>query len=115
MRQWRFEITPKAGFADVHGSGVLDDVRQLGIASVEAVHSTRVYLIEAEFDEAFAERVGRELLADTVCQEYFIGRRPVEAGNIPTTLIEVHPKSGVTDPVAESVQEIGRASCWETV
>ena len=103
MRQWRFEITPKAGFADVHGNGVLDDVRQLGIASVEAVHATRVYLIEADFEQAFAERVGRELLADTVCQAYFIGRRPVEAGERPTTLIEVHLKSGVTDPVAESV------------
>ncbi|NLW82954.1 MAG: phosphoribosylformylglycinamidine synthase subunit PurL [Phycisphaerae bacterium] len=103
MRQWRFEITPKAGFADVHGHGVLEDIRQLGIASVEAVHSARVYLIEADFDEAFAERVGRELLADTVCQDYFIGRRAVNTGQQPTTLIEVHLKSGVTDPVAESV------------
>ena len=103
MRQWRVEITPKAGFKDVHGDGVLEDIRQLGIASVEAVQSARVYLIEADFDEAFAERVGRELLADTVCQDYFLGRRSVALGEAPTTLIEVHLKSGVTDPVAESV------------
>ena len=102
MRQWRFEITPKAGFADVHGKGVLEDIRQLGITTVEAVHATRVYLIEAEFEQAFAERVGRELLADMVCQDYTIGRRSMET-NGQATLIEVHLKSGVTDPVAESV------------
>ncbi len=103
MRQWRFEITPKAGFADVYGNGVLEDIRQLGIISVEAVQSTRVYLIEADFGQDFAERVGRELLADSVCQDYTLGRRGVDAEGRPTTLIEVHLKSGVTDPVAESV------------
>jgi len=103
VRQWRFEITPKAGYADVHGAGVLDDIYQLGISSVEAVHTARVYLIEADVDEQFADRIGRELLADTVCQDYFIGRRSVDAGGRPTTLIEVHLQSGVTDPVAESV------------
>lgn len=104
MRQWRFEVAPKAGFADVHGKAVLEDIRQLGIDSVEAVQATRVYLIEADFDEVFAERVGRELLTDPVCQEFTIGRRDIQDDQQPMTLIEVHLKSGVTDPVAESVR-----------
>jgi phosphoribosylformylglycinamidine synthase len=103
VNQWRFEITPKAGFADVHGKGVLEDIHQLGITSVQTVQSTRVYLIEASFDQAFAERVGGELLADTVCQDYFIGRQNVSADQGQAMLVEVHLKSGVTDPVAESV------------
>jgi phosphoribosylformylglycinamidine synthase len=103
VNQWRFEITPKAGFVDVHGKGVLEDIHQLGITSVQTMQSTRVYLIEASFDQAFAERVGGELLADTVCQDYFIGRQNVSADLGQAMLVEVHLKSGVTDPVAESV------------
>ena len=111
MRQWRFEVFNRAGAADVHGSSVLEDIRELGIGSVEAVQSAKVFLIEADpstalgtgFDEAFAKRLGAELLTDPVCEEYYIGRSGPPAGLAKATLIEVHLKSGVTDPVAESV------------
>ena len=103
MRQWRFEVFNRAGFADVHGNSVLEDIRELGIRSVEAVQSAKVFLIEADFDKGFAERLVKELLTDTVCEEYYIGRSGAPAGLAKATLIEVHLKSGVTDPVAESV------------
>ncbi|MHC4622577.1 MAG: phosphoribosylformylglycinamidine synthase subunit PurL [Planctomycetota bacterium] len=103
MRQWRFEVFNRPGFADVHGSSVLEDIRELGIRSVEAVQSAKVFLIEADFDEGFAKRVAKELLADPVCEEYYMGRSKAPAGLAKATLIEVHLKSGVTDPVAESV------------
>jgi len=103
VRQWRFEVFNRAGFADVHGLGVLEEIRELGIDSVEAVQSARVFLVEADFDRSFAERLGRELLSDPVCEEYYIGRSKAPAGLAKATLIEVHLKSGVTDPVAESV------------
>ncbi|UCG46054.1 MAG: phosphoribosylformylglycinamidine synthase subunit PurL [Phycisphaerales bacterium] len=103
MRQWRFEVFNRRGFADVHGKSVLDDIRELGITSVEAVQSARVFLIEADFEEAFARRLARELLTDPVCEEYYCGRSGAPAGLARATLIEVHLKSGVTDPVAESV------------
>ena len=103
MKQWRFEITSRQGFPDVYGKAMLNSIRELAISSVENVFFARVYLIEADFDYAFAERVARELLADPVCQDYFIGRSSVPVGPTRATLIEVHLKSGVTDPVAESV------------
>ncbi|MCI0499247.1 MAG: phosphoribosylformylglycinamidine synthase subunit PurL [Planctomycetales bacterium] len=103
MKQWRFEISSKQGFADVGGRDVLEDIRQLNIHSVEDVISEKVYLIEAEFDQPFAERVAKELLSDSVCQDWHIGKSGVPAGPMQATLIEVHLKSGVTDPVAESV------------
>jgi len=103
MKQWRFEVFNRPGFSDVHGSSVLEDIKELGISSVEAVQSAKVFLIEADFDEAFAKRLAKELLADPVCQEYYIGRSGPPAGLAKATLIEVHLKSGVTDPVAESV------------
>ncbi|MBN1125292.1 MAG: phosphoribosylformylglycinamidine synthase subunit PurL [Sedimentisphaerales bacterium] len=103
MAQWRFEVSNRKGFVDARGQAVLEDIRELGISSVEGVYTARVYLIEAEFDRAFAERVACELLTDTVCQEYRIGRSDAPAGPMPATIVEVHLKSGVTDPVAESV------------
>ncbi len=103
MRQWRFEIFNRAGVADVHGNSVLEDINELGISSIEAVQSAKVFLIEADFDEDFAQRLGKELLTDPVCEEYYIGRSGPPAGLAKATLIEVHLKSGVTDPVAESV------------
>ncbi|MHC4867607.1 MAG: phosphoribosylformylglycinamidine synthase subunit PurS, partial [Planctomycetota bacterium] len=103
MKQWRFEVFNRPGFADVHGTSVLEEIKELGIGSVEAVQSARVFLIEADFDQDFADRVATELLTDPVCEEYYIGRSRAPAGLAKATLIEVHLKSGVTDPVAESV------------
>jgi phosphoribosylformylglycinamidine synthase len=103
VKQWRFEVSNRRGFRDVHGEGVNEDIKELGIDVVEGVHSARVYLIEGDFDAGFAERVAGELLTDLVCQEYYIGRSAVPAGPMKANVIEVHLKSGVTDPVAESV------------
>jgi len=103
VRQWRFEVFNRSGSADVHGNSVLEEIKELQIGSVEAVQSAKVFLIEADFDEAFAKRLAKELLADPVCEEYYIGRSGSPTGLAKATLIEVHLKSGVTDPVAESV------------
>ncbi len=103
MRQWRFEVFNGSGFSDVHSNSVLEDIQELGIGSVEAVQSATVFLVEADFDEGFAKRVAKELLTDPVCEEYYMGRSGAPAGLAKATLIEIHLKSGVTDPVAESV------------
>jgi len=103
VKQWRFEVFNRSGLSDVYGNSVLEEIKELGISSVEAVQSAKVFLIEADFDKDFAQRVGKELLSDPVCEEYYIGRSGAPAGLAKATLIEVHLKSGVTDPVAESV------------
>jgi len=101
--QWRFEVFNRSSSADVHGNSVLEEIKELQIGSVEAVQSAKVFLIEADFDETFARRLAKELLADPVCEEYYTGRSGPPTGLAKATLIEVHLKSGVTDPVAESV------------
>ncbi len=103
MTQWRFEVFNKDGFADVHGQGIFDDIRELGITTIEAVQFAKVFLIEGDFDEAFAKRIAGELLTDPVCEQYYIGRSKAPKGLAKATLLEVHLKSGVTDPVADSV------------
>ena len=54
MRQWRFEVFNRADSPDVNGGTVLEEIKELGIHSVEAVQSARVFLIEADFDKKFA-------------------------------------------------------------
>ena len=80
VKQWRFEVYNRPGFSDVHGNSVLEDIKELGISSVEAVQSAKVFLIEADFEDDFAKRVGRQLLADPVCEQYYIGRSGPPAG-----------------------------------
>jgi phosphoribosylformylglycinamidine synthase II len=103
VKQWRFEVFNKPAFPDVHGNAVLQEIKELGITSVQAIQSARVFLIEADFDKDFAQRIAQELLTDPVCEQFIIGRSGPPAGLAKATLIEVHLKSGVTDPVAESV------------
>ncbi|MGE4286062.1 MAG: phosphoribosylformylglycinamidine synthase subunit PurL [Phycisphaerae bacterium] len=103
MKIWRFEISAREGYPDVHGKAVLDDINELGIDGITGVECTRVFLIESDFDEAFAMRVAGELLTDSVCEKCFIGRSPEQEGP-ERRVIEVHLKSGVTDSVAGSVQ-----------
>lgn len=121
MSLWRFEVFSKPSFADVHGNSVLESIKELGFNSVQAVQSARVFLVEADFDRSFAQRLAAELLTDPVCEQFFLGKSKAPAGLAKATIIEVHLKSGVTDPVAESVlaaiadmgqkaaNEIGRA------
>ena len=101
MNTWRIEVFNKPGFPDTHGCAVLEDIKEFGVSCVETVGTARVFLIEGDFDKDFAGRISAELLADPVCEEFVIGRSAAPAGL--ATLIEVHLKSGVTDPVAESV------------
>ncbi|MFC1761046.1 phosphoribosylformylglycinamidine synthase subunit PurL [Planctomycetota bacterium] len=103
MTQWRFEIFNKFGSADIHGQQVLDTIRELGIDAVKDVQSARVFLVEADVNQAFARRIGSELLSDPVSETFSLGHCPVPTGQGQATVIEVHLKSGVTDPVAESV------------
>ncbi len=103
MKQWRFEVFNKPDFVDVQGVSILESIREVGITGIEAIQSARVFLIEADFDTESANRIAREILTDPVCEQYYIGRSKAPAGLARATLVEVHLKSGVTDPVAESV------------
>jgi phosphoribosylformylglycinamidine (FGAM) synthase PurS component len=103
VKQWRFEVFNKPGSDDVQGRSVLADIKELGIDTVQEVQSARVFLIEGDFDEDFAKRIADELLTDRVCENFHIGKSSAPAGLAKAIIIEIHLKSGVTDPVAESV------------
>jgi len=95
----RIEIRSRAGFGDPHAEGVHAQIRELGIETVSAVRSARLFFLVGELDAAAAQRVAGELLADPVVQEFFAGSSAAPNGG---AVIEVHLKGGVMDPVAAS-------------
>lgn len=96
----RVEVSSKPEFPDVHGNEVLANIKQLGITSATAVSSIRVFLIESELDDAGLERIAVELLTDPVTEQFYAGNSQSQSASI----VEVHLKPGVTDPVASSTQ-----------
>jgi phosphoribosylformylglycinamidine synthase subunit PurSL len=98
----RIEVYTHAQFLDVHGQDIMADIHQLGLTTVAAVQSIRLFLLEGEIDSDSLNRIARELLVDPVSEQYCLGQLPAPAGIAQASLIEVHLKPGVTDPVAAS-------------
>ena len=99
---YRVEIRSKEGFGDPHAQMVFHQVRELGMDSVTSVRSARLFFLVGEFSQDDATRIADELLTDPVIEEYHVGSTgsPDDA-----TLIEVHLKAGVMDPVAASAEK----------
>jgi phosphoribosylformylglycinamidine synthase len=103
---FRIEVSIKAGFPDPEGGRLEKDIRDIGITTVRQARVSDVYLLEGELDEADVGKIGQELLADPVVEEFSWGKGPlsrIEGGD--THVIEVAYNPGVTDPVAESVSK----------
>jgi phosphoribosylformylglycinamidine (FGAM) synthase PurS component len=63
---YRIEVSVKEGFADPRSEGLLKDILDLGIKSVERVKVSSVYLLEGTLDDKELSSVCRELLADPI-------------------------------------------------
>ncbi len=100
-RVHRFEIRPVETAGDPVGDRIRRAAGAFGV-SPKAVHSTRIYLIEAELTEGDIDRIGQTLLSDPVLEAWSVGAHPAREG---ARLIEVHPLPGVMDPAAQTVRD----------
>ncbi|KKL07180.1 hypothetical protein LCGC14_2588600, partial [marine sediment metagenome] len=98
----RVEVRMRDEFNDPHAEGVLAQIRELGIDSVSAVRSARLFFLAGEIAEQEIARIGGELLADPVTEEFAVG---ADGGGNGATVVEVHLKGGVMDPVAASAEK----------
>ena len=101
---FRIEVSVKAGFPDPEGDRLEKGIRDIGITTVRQARVSDVYLLEGELDEAEVGRIGQELLADPLVEDFSWGEGPlsrIEGGD--THVIEVAYNPGVTDPVEESI------------
>jgi phosphoribosylformylglycinamidine synthase subunit PurSL len=101
----RIEIRSREGLGDPHAAGVLGEIRELGIESITAVRSARLFFLVGELSSDEAERVARELLADPVVEEFRLADGASAASATDASIVEVHLKSGVMDPVAGSAEQ----------
>jgi len=108
---WQVVVFPKPGQPDLEGGRVAAEIRELGLAAHADVRFARGYLIDGSLGPADAERIGRELLADTVIESFAVADRsgacpvPQSAGGTQPSIANVLLKPGVMDPVALSVEQ----------
>jgi phosphoribosylformylglycinamidine synthase II len=103
---FRVEVSVKSGLPDPRGKALLTDIRDLGIATVNQVRVSNVYLLEGELSREKVAIICRELLADPVVEQYSIGEAPLAAiEDKNARAVEVAYNPGVMDPVEESVKK----------
>ncbi len=98
---WEIEIRWGRRARDVHGEEVLRAIRDLGIESVTAVESARLFYLDTSATAADVRRIAAELLADPVVERYAISdgeSKPQDSRPV----VVVRRKPGVMDPVANS-------------
>jgi phosphoribosylformylglycinamidine synthase subunit PurSL len=100
----RLEVWPREGAGDPRADALVRNAQSVDLRPTGA-RSASVYLIRTDVDDAAAERLAAELLADPVSQRFTIG-----ADATPTAMrtIEVHPLPGVMDPPALTVERAAR-------
>ncbi|MCX6009264.1 MAG: phosphoribosylformylglycinamidine synthase subunit PurS, partial [Chloroflexi bacterium] len=96
----------KVGFPDPEGDKLEKDIRDIGITAVKQARVSDVYLLEGELNDAEVVKIGQELLADPVVEDFSWGEGPLSSiGDRDVHVIEVAYNPGVTDPVAGSVSK----------
>ena len=107
MSVWKFQVGPLPECDDPRGRQALRTLADFGVHSVTGVRASRLFLIalpgSAADQRATAARIATELLTDPVVETCIItaedDAQTEPAGVLP---VEVYPKPGVMDNVAES-------------
>ncbi len=104
MPVFRIEIAPK------HADPTLAArLREAGLREATTARRSRIYVLEGELSAADAEHIARETLCDPITSGFAV----FSFGDPPpaeTPAIEIHPRPGVMDPIAETtLDELRRA------
>ena len=110
---WRFSVRLKKGLVDGEAEGLKSDIADLGVRGVEKVVITRVYYLLGKLQEAELKKLGAQLLADPIAEEWEFeknlkGSDPFKAfrGQTPKVFtVEVAYRPGVRDPVEDSLKQ----------
>ncbi len=107
VEHWHVRVTPRKPLLDGHGRAVLADVRQVGLEHIEAVRSSRLYLLAGRLDAEQVDRIARELLVDPVVETYTCGPGFSDRQD-DHPAVEIHSQPGVTNPAAMSTLQAAR-------
>ena len=109
---WEVDIYPAEGQSDQAGCAATADAVDLGLDASLDVCAAYGYLLQGDLTREQVETLARELLADPVVQRTVVATvgdpaltRPPVAEVDSAQQIQVMPKPGVMDPVAQSAQQ----------
>lgn len=97
---WEVEVRPLNH--DAERERISAEMRELGLDGPAPSASARVFLLNGALTPDHANRIARELLTDSTVEAYRLN--PQGTASASETLLNVLPKPGVMDPVADSVQ-----------
>ncbi|MBA2124584.1 phosphoribosylformylglycinamidine synthase II [bacterium Unc6] len=102
---WRIEVKNKKEILDSTGSDVLHNIKEIGINTVLSCQCVSVYTIEGDISEDYACCIAKELLTDSVLEEFSL--IDIEKKMVPRKAegieIEIGLNDGVMDPAEESI------------
>ncbi|MFQ5462439.1 MAG: phosphoribosylformylglycinamidine synthase subunit PurS [Phycisphaerae bacterium] len=98
---WHILVRPREPSLDGHGSAILSDIRQLGLEHVEAVRSSKIYMLVGSLTENDVRALAESLFADAVAEVWTCGPG-FSTRDEAHPAVEVHPLPGVMNPVALS-------------
>ncbi|MBI5630663.1 MAG: phosphoribosylformylglycinamidine synthase subunit PurS [Elusimicrobia bacterium] len=100
------EVRLKSDYSDSEGQAALSLLHSLGVNTAHEVRTSQIYKIKGPFSLSHIQQAARELLADSVTQEFRM-LAPSAPGSNGASLwrVEVWLKDSVTDPVGETVRQ----------
>jgi phosphoribosylformylglycinamidine synthase II/phosphoribosylformylglycinamidine synthase I len=96
IQTYRIEVHPR--IVTTHNKWVTT-AHQLGLSTLTGCSNARIFFVAGELAQADVERISRELLTDSVTENFVIGTAEHNADHV----IDVTLQPGVTDPVAENL------------
>ena len=101
----RVEVYIKENLPDARGQGLVCDIFDLGISDVADVRVMDVYWLDASLKTDELESVCRNLLADSVTQDYLSDPNGHSKSEDGLYSVEVAYNAGVADPVEETAMK----------
>ena len=111
--EWQIEVRFRPGAYDAHGQEVLEEVRGLGLARIEAVEASRLFTLASDAPAEHVQRLAADLLTDPVVEQYALrggaaGSAQPAGPDDARPAVTVRRKPGVMDPVALSTLQAAR-------
>lgn len=105
MSDWKVIVRVKPSFPDHHGEAVKKEWGTAGLKGLKSVRTGQAYAL-SNAAEADARRLAEKLLTDPVTQDAEV--LPAEGKPQGVLQAQVWPKTGVSDPVADTVRLAAR-------
>lgn len=100
----RIEVTPRApDYPDIEGKGILYDIRDLGINSVNSVRVVKIYKLEGINDSKIINNIIDMLLVEKLWQDFAVDKPVIKTNG--EKIIEIARKPGVMDTEIDSIMK----------